>query len=66
MRRWACLKRISCNARSALYGAGLREQREHIEVVRDALDLSTFDLDDFACWKLNQSPRCRYGTRWRL
>ncbi len=38
--------------RCSLYGASgtdLCEHREHVEVVRGALDLTALDLDDFAC-----------------
>src|SRR5882757_3486486 len=62
----SCQLQTHAMQRLALCGAGLREQREHVEVVRDALDLPAFDLDDLACRKLNQSFRCRYGTRWCL
>jgi hypothetical protein len=34
---------------SALRGTDLCEHREHVEVVRAALDLAVLDLDDLAC-----------------
>src|SRR5260370_40856333 len=49
----------------SLYSAGgtdLREHREHVEVVRGALDLTALDLDDLACRHLDRLVRCRNGT----
>src|ERR1700737_1886402 len=51
---------------SALHGTDLCEQREHIEVVRGALNLAALDLDDLACRHLDRLVRCRNGTRWCL
>src|ERR1700730_1485616 len=52
------LSRCKCNAR-ALCGADLCEHREHVEVVRGALDLTAIDLDD-------RLVRCRNDTGWCL
>src|ERR1700692_521407 len=58
--------RCSCSSARALHRTDLCEQREHVEVVRAALDLTALDLDDLARRHLDRLVRCRNGTCWCL
>src|SRR5258707_14721939 len=60
------IERLSLSRCSASRGADLCEHREHVEVVRGALDLTALDLDDLACRHLDRLVRCRNGTCWCL
>src|SRR5258708_29157740 len=60
------IERLSLSRCSASRGTDLSEHREHVEVVRGALDLTALDLDDLACRHLDRLVRCRNDTRWCL
>src|ERR1700692_2347886 len=53
--------RLQCSA-----GTDLCEHREHVEVVRGALDLTARDLDALTCRHIDRLVRCRNGTCWCL
>src|ERR1700716_817190 len=56
-------------SRCSLYrasGTDLCEHRQHVEVVRGVLDLTTLDLDDLAGRHLDRLVRGRNGTCWCL
>src|SRR6202051_2431833 len=52
------IERLSLSRCSASRGADLCEHREHVEVVRGALNLPALDLNDLACWHLDWLVGC--------
>src|SRR5260370_17174261 len=60
------IERLSLSRCSASRGTDLCEHREHVEVVRGALDLTALDPDDLACRHLDRFVRGRDDAGWCL